>query len=57
MTDVRHYQPRCHTCGPLHAPMPLDAAIEACAGHRINHPNHKTSWVRIPSKPVKEHTK
>lgn len=54
MTDIRRYQPHCKTCGNIHQPCLLETAVEVCAGHRMKHPNHKTSWIRLPSKPVKE---
>lgn len=53
MSDARRYQPRCRTCGPLHPPCMLETALSVCNGHRINHPNHKTSWAKLPDKPHK----
>lgn len=55
MTDLNHYIPRCRICGALHSPCHLETAMQVCAAHRINHPNHRPQWV--PTKSMQHNNK
>lgn len=51
MADRRNYIPRCSTCGILHAPCPIEVAVEIVSGHRINHPGHRmVGWTPIKTR-------